>query len=517
MNETTSVLPGMTARMALESPHHPAMIMDGVVLDYAGLHGLVLNCVAALRSAGIRKGDRVGYLGLNSIDYVILLQAALRMGVVTVSINWRLVAREIAYIVADADLAMLITESGRLAVAPENVPVVLVDSPHAGNPGFRTWIESHEPDASVADIDLNDGAVQLYTSGTTGHPKGAILTHGSLTASTRQGQLIGEHWAATMPEDVALIAMPQFHIGGTGWTIQVLSAGASGVLLGKPEIADIIDAVEKHGITKMFAVPAVLNMILSHPRAATANLASMRAMLYGASPIPLDVLKRSMKMFPNAEFVQMYGATETSGTIVYLPPEDHSVDGTPRMAGCGKPYPEVRLRIVDGEGTDLPVGQVGEVIVQSPLVMGGYHNLPDAGASAFFGDWYRTGDAGYLDPDGYLYLYDRVKDMIVSGAENIYPAEVENILHEHPDVQDCAVIGVPDAKWGEAVKAVVVRSVGSVLDEAALIAFARQHIAGFKVPKSVDFVDALPRNPSGKILKRDLRKPYWPEGVRHIS
>jgi acyl-CoA synthetase (AMP-forming)/AMP-acid ligase II len=412
---------------------------------------------------------------------------------------------------------LLVTEAERLTLAPADVPVILVDAPHEAKPNFRTWIESHAPDASIADIALSDGAVQLYTSGTTGHPKGAILTHGSLTASTRQGELIGEHWAATTRQDVSLIAMPQFHIGGTGWTIQVLSSGATGVLLGKPEIIDIIEAVEKHGITKMFAVPAVLNMILNHPRAATANLNSMRAMLYGASPIPLDVLKRSMKMFPNAAFVQMYGATETSGTIVYLPPEDHSVDGTPRMAGCGKPYPEVKLRIVDASGHDVPVGVVGEVIVQSPLVMGGYHNLPDASRSAFYGDWYRSGDAGYLDADGYLYLFDRVKDMIVSGAENIYPAEVENVLHEHADVRDCAVIGVPDAKWGEAVKAIVVRAVGSTLDEATLIAFARQHIAGFKVPKSVDFVDDLPRNPAGKILKRDLRKPYWPEGARNIG
>jgi long-chain acyl-CoA synthetase len=214
----------------------------------------------------------------------------------------------------------------------------------------------------------------------------------------------------------------------------------------------------------------------------------------------------------------MYGATETSGTIVYLPPEDHHANGTARMAGCGKPFPEVELRIGDAEGNPLEPRQVGEVLVRSPLVMSGYHKLAEATRTAFVnGDWYRTGDAGYLDEDGYLYLYDRVKDMIVSGGENIYPVEVENALHEHPQVRDCAVIGVPDDRWGEAVKAVIVPEPGTPPDPGALIAFARERIAAYKVPKSIDFANALPRNPSGKILKKELRRPYWPDDSRGIN
>lgn len=517
MTEDRSALPDMTERAAAATPDHMAAIMGEERLSYAALHDLVLRCVAALRDAGIGKGKRVGYLGLNSVDYVILLQATLRIGAVTTAINWRLVAREVAYIAADAGLALLVTERAFAALAPENVPVILVDGEHDGRPRFREWIASFEPDAAMGEIALSDDAVQLYTSGTTGHPKGAVLTHLSLTAAMRQGKAIAEPWATTDESDVSLVAMPQFHIGGTGWTLAALNAGATAVILGKPEIADIIDTVARERITRMFAVPAVLNLILNHPAAEGADLGSMRVMTYGASPIPLDVLKRSMAMFPNASFVQMYGATETSGTVVYLPPEDHAVEGTPRMAGCGKPYPEVELRIADAEGNELPVGTVGEVLVKSPLVMGGYHRLDDATAHAFVGGWYRTGDAGYVDGDGYLYLYDRVKDMIVSGGENIYPAEVENALHEHAQVRDCAVIGVPDAKWGEAVKAVVVTTPGASVSEAELIAFARERIAGFKVPKSIDFVDELPRNPSGKILKKELRKPYWPQGERRIG
>jgi long-chain acyl-CoA synthetase len=513
-------LQGMTARGAAAAPDQIALIQGERQLSYGELHDLVLRCVAALKSIGIGEGDRVGYLGLNSIDYAVLMQAALRVGAVTVNINWRLVAREVAYIAADAELALLVTEAERLPqITPGTVArVILIDAEHEGLPPFEAWLRTHAPDAETCAVAAGHAAIQLYTSGTTGHPKGAILTHGNFAAAIAQSHRIGESWASWEAHDVSLIAMPQFHIAGTGWTISTLNAGVTGVLLGKPEIEDLIDAVERHRVTKMFAVPAVLGMILNHPRAAAADLGSVRGLLYGASPIPLDILKRSMALFPNARFVQMYGATETSGTIVYLPPEDHHIDGTPRMAGCGKPYPEVELRIVDTAGEALPVRAIGEVLVRSPLVMSGYHKLPDATAAAFLdGGWYRTGDAGYLDEDGYLYLYDRVRDMIVSGGENIYPVEVENALHEHPGVRDCAVIGVPDVQWGEAVKAIVVSEPETSLDGPELIAFARERIAGYKVPKSVDFVDALPRNPSGKILKKELRRPYWPLGERKIG
>lgn len=517
-HKPASTLIGMTERAAALSPRLVAIVDGDATFDYEMLHDAVLRCVAALRDSGIGRGDRVGYLGLNSVDYVILLQAALRIGAVTVAVNWRLVAREVAYIVADAGIALLVTEGERLATIDGTVPLVLlIDAAHEGRPCFREWIAGFAPDTAIADSTADDVAVQLYTSGTTGHPKGAMLTHGSLTASLGQGALIGEAWSAWVDGDVALVAMPQFHIGGTAWTLQALNAGGTAVLLAKPEIGDIIAAITRHRITKMFAVPAVLGMMLDHPLSTEADLTSIRALLYGASPIPLDILKRSMALFPNARFVQMYGATETSGTIVYLPPEDHDIAGNERMTGCGKPFPQVELRTVDGEGRDLPPGKVGEILVRSPLVMKGYHKLSEASAAAFDDGWYRTGDAGYLDADGYLYLLDRVKDMIVSGAENIYPAEVETALHEHPEVRDCAVIGVPDPRWGEAVKAIVVRVPGSTLDGGALIAFARSRIAGYKVPKSVDFVDTLPRNPSGKILKKELRVHYWPRHGRQVG
>ena len=512
------LLDGLTERAAARLPDHVALIQDGERLRYGALHSSVLRCVAALRASGIGPGDRVGYLGLNSIDYVILLQALLRMGGVLVMINWRLVEREVAYIVGDADIALLVTDAERLGVAEGLVPTtILVDDDHDGRPPFRQWIAGYDEDRAMRVPAADDVAVQLYTSGTTGNPKGALLTHGSLSASLRQGKLSEQKWAEWNDRDVALVAMPQFHVGGTAWTLQAMSAGGTAVLLAKPDIDQILTSVERHGITKMFAVPAVLGMMLDHPLAKTADLTSLRALLYGASPISPDILRGSMRLFPNAQFVQMYGSTETSGTIVYLPPEDHDVAGTPRMEGCGRPYPEVELRIIDTEGELLGPDKVGEVQVRSPLVMKGYHKLPDETARTLADGWYCTGDAGFLDADGYLYLYDRVKDMIVSGAENIYPAEIERVLHEHPDVRDCAVIGVPDPRWGEAVKAVIVPRAGSSPTAEQLIAYARMHMAGYKVPKSIDFVDELPRNASGKVLKRMLRVTYWGDGERQVG
>ena len=503
------------------APDHLAVVDGDFRLRYGELHRLVLSCVASLRAAGIGHGDRVGYLGLNSLDYIVLLQAALRIGAVTVAVNWRLSAPEIDYIVADAGIALLVTESARLMVAAPAIArsgvrtVLLTAAAHDGRPPFRDWCAAHAPDPTLADLTAHDVAVQLYTSGTTGHPKGALLTHGALAASLRQGGLTGEDWCRWSDADRGLVAMPQFHIGGTAFTLQALNAGGTAVLLGRPDIGEMLSMVEREGITKMFAVPAVLGQMLAHPLAATADLSSLRTMLYGASPIPADVLRRSMRLFPNAAFVQLYGATETCGTVVYLPPEDHDVGGTARMAACGKPYPQVELRIVGSDGADVAFGAIGEVLVRSPLVMRGYHRLAEATAAAFDGDWYRTGDSGRLDADGYLYLHDRVKDMIVSGGENIYPAEIENVLHDHPAVRDCAIIGVPDNRWGEAVRAVVVRAAPVEAD--ALIAFARTRLAGYKLPKAIDFVDELPRNSSGKILKRVLRAPFWPDGGRQVA
>jgi len=523
-----ATLANLSGHFAAAAPHKTALVFGDLRSDYAAYHDRVLHTVGALRGAGLGAGDRVGWLGLNHPDYVVLLQACLRIGAVLVAINARLVAREISFILGDAGIKLLVTETAfidlvieaRAGTAIETV--VLLDARFEGRPAFDGWVTAATSDATPHDVKPDDIALQMYTSGTTGFPKGALLTHANMLGTIEKGALTGEDWGLWDENDVALVAMPLFHIGGTGWALHALEAGATIVILGKPDVADIIATVENERITKMFAVPAVLNMILDHPRGMGADLTSLTELLYGASPIPLDVLRRSMLKFPNAQFVQCYGATETTGTVVYLPPADHHPDGTPRMLGCGKPFPGNEVRIIGEHRASLPVGAVGEIAIASVSVMAGYHDRAEATAASVValedgGRWYLTGDAGYLDADGYLYIYDRVKDMIVSGAENIYPAEVENALHEHPGVKDCAVIGVPDARWGEAVKAIIVRAEGADPTAAELIKFARARIAAFKVPKSVDFIDELPRNASGKILKKELRQPYWPEGERQVG
>jgi acyl-CoA synthetase (AMP-forming)/AMP-acid ligase II len=279
----------------------------------------------------------------------------------------------------------------------------------------------------------------------------------------------------------------------------------------------VLDFIEQGRISKMFMVPAALQIVVRQPRAREVDYSRLKYILYGASPIPLDLLRECMEVF-GCGFCQQYGMTETTGTIVYLPPEDHDPAGNARMRAAGLPMPGVEIKIIDDAGNTLPTGEVGEVAIRSVANMAGYWKLPEATAATMGADgWLRSGDAGYLDADGYLFIHDRVKDMIISGAENIYPAEVESAVYGHPDVAEVAVIGVPDAQWGEAVKAIVVAKPGTNPTPADIIAFARTRIAAFKAPKTVDFIDILPRNPSGKILRRELREPFWAGHTRRVN
>jgi long-chain acyl-CoA synthetase len=296
-------------------------------------------------------------------------------------------------------------------------------------------------------------------------------------------------------------------------------AGGHCIVAREPIPAELLALIERHRITHSFLVPALLNFLTAVPGAAERDYSALRTIVYGASPITEDVLERAMTMF-GCQFVQVYGLTETAGAITQLPFSDHQAAGPDGrlLRSAGRPFDWVQLRVVDSaSGDDLPPAEVGEVWTRSPQNMAGYWNHPDDTAAAYEGEWLRTGDAGYLDEAGYLFLTDRVKDMIVSGGENVYPAEVENALSGHPAVADVGVIGVPDAKWGETVKAIVVRTAGTDPSPAELIAFARQRLASYKCPTTVDFTDTLPRNPSGKILKRELREPYWLGHRRRIN
>jgi long-chain acyl-CoA synthetase len=310
-----------------------------------------------------------------------------------------------------------------------------------------------------------------------------------------------------------------FHIAGAGWSMVGMYFGCNTVVLRDVDPAEILRVIPAHGITNAFMVPAVIQFLLITPGVADTDFSSLRTLVYGASPITDKVLVAGMETF-GCEFIQVYGLTETTGAITQLDGVDHDPADRPHLLrSCGKAYPWVEVRAVDAAtGEDVAVGEVGELWTRSHQNMAGYWNNPEATAQAITEDgWFKTGDAGFLDADGFVFLHDRVKDMIVSGGENVYPAEVENVLMKHPAVGDVAVIGVPDEKWGEAVKAIVVKAADAEVTEAELIAFCRESLAGYKLPKSVDFADVLPRNPSGKLLKRELREPFWAGTDRRIG
>jgi len=381
---------------------------------------------------------------------------------------------------------------------------------------YERWRDAQPATDPGGDADPDGVSMQLYTSGTTGLPKGVMLSNRNLATA------IGEAGHTFLIDEtvVSLVAMPLFHIGGSGWALCSMSRGGRAVIMRDVDPKELLRLVEDHRISEMFVVPAVLMLLLATPGIDTVDLSSLRTVFYGASPISEDVLVKCMSLFGCA-FVQVYGMTETTGAITALAAADHDPDGPRRhlLRSAGRPHPGVELRIVDPErGEDVDVGMVGELLTRSPYNMAGYWRKADETAATVGDDgWLRTGDAGYLDAEGYLFLHDRIKDMVVSGGENIYPAEVENALLAHPAVDDAAVIGVPDDRWGETVKALVVAASGATVSADELIAFCRERLAHYKCPTSVDVVDSLPRNPSGKLLKRQIREPYWAGQTRRIQ
>ena len=500
-----------------------AFEFEGRRTSFAGLDIHTNRVANGLKALGVKRHERVAYLGKNSDIYFELLLGAMKANVVMAPVNWRLAGPEIAFIVEDCKAAVLF-------VGPEFIEQVrgiqaqlpsvrTFMTTEGGAPDwldFAAWRDAQSGDDPKVDIDDKDIAIQLYTSGTTGKPKGAMLSHANFLNLVRAGGDERPDWNKWSNDDVSLVAMPVFHIGGSGWGVLGLYHGAKGVIAREFDPTKVLDFFEQSGITKLFMVPAAMQFVVRQPRAREVDFSKLKYMLYGASPIPAALLKECIEVF-KCGFVQMYGMTETTGTIVALPPEDH-VEGLDRMRSAGKALPGVELAILDAEGNKLPPGEVGEIATRSGSNMAGYWNLPEATARTLDKDnWLRTGDAGYLDKDGYLYIHDRIKDMIISGGENIYPAEVESAICDHPDVAEVAVVGVPDEQWGEAVKAIVVMKSGKKATPADIIGFTRQRIAGFKTPKSVDFIEALPRNASGKILRRNLRDPYWAGKDRQVN
>jgi acyl-CoA synthetase (AMP-forming)/AMP-acid ligase II len=478
---------------ARRRPNFPATWYKGKERTFDEMNRTSSDLAAGLiEGLGIEPGDRVAILDKNSDDYIELLFALDKAGAVACPINWRLTAPEVATVVGDADPRALVV-SDDLRQNADQVTCRVVG--YADLPRVKGGADPHR--------DAEENVTwQLYTSGTTGIPKGAMLTNLNLFALS-----------GALPMEIkgfdeygrSLVAMPLYHIGGCGWALGVIGAGCTAVLVRDFIPQDVLKTIIEEHINTAFLVPAALLFLTSLPESQGADYSALKNIAYGASPITPELLKRSIQTF-NCRFTQVYGLTETTGAVTFLQHEDHVGE---RFLSCGRSGFGHDLRVVGPDGKDVPFGQIGEIVYRGPGTLAGYWRKERETKEAIRDGWFHTGDAGTMDAEGFIYIKDRIKDMVISGGENIYPAEVEAILAAHPDVADVAVIGVPDDTWGEAVKAIVIKKPNASLTADDLIDWSRDRLAGFKRPHSVDFVEVIPRNPTGKILKKDLRAPYW--------
>ena len=470
-----------------------------------------------LISLGCKPDSRIAYYGKNSDYFFEFLIGTLKSNTVAVGVNWRLAPPEVSYVLNDSKSEVLFVGEEFYSIVDqilEDLPnvkkVIAVDGNHTKYEDFISWRDSQESASTGLKSSDQDDILQLYTSGTTGHPKGVQLTNRNFAAANESIDGIVPFEEGT----TNLVCMPGYHVAGTNWGIWGYIFGCRNIIIADIDPGLILELIEQEKIRSTLFVPAVILFLISHPNALSTDFSSLNFVLYGASPIADDTIIKAKEIM-QCDLFQVYGLTETTGAITIMMPEDHDPKRG-KLRSCGKALKGVELKVVDENGKELKTGEIGQVISKSDLNMKGYWNKPDATKESIVDGWFYSGDAGYFDEENYLFIHDRVKDMIVSGGENIYPAEVENALMSHEKILDAAVVGIPDEKWGEAVKAFVVLS-DSSLDEDQIISYTRTKIAGYKCPRSINLISELPRNPSGKILRRELRDPYW-EGIdRKVS
>lgn len=508
-------------RHALLRPDKEAFVYKSERITYSEFNARVNSLVHALQAMGVNKGDSIGIVSWNCLDYVIVYGAAMKGGFVLSRFNPRLGADELNYLIN-------YSESKALFVGPELVE--MVDSLRPQLPKVKNFVSLEESAYDMADIsDLltsypreepdvqveeDDSLHIVYTSGTTGVPRGAVYAHRQAWEDSRT-YIIN---LGIQPDDKHVQISPIFHIAGDTILRSFLYIGACNVILKSFDPAATLQLVQDEKATHLMIVPTHLIAMLALPDVDKYDVSSLKFMWYGASPMPLEVLRRGMATFGSI-FGQGYGQSESGPAICHLPREEHNALGTPEekiLGSVGQPDIGVQARIVDDADNDVAPGEVGEIIVRSQHMMLEYWHKPDDTGNSIVHGWLHTGDMGCYDEKGYIYIVDRKKDMIITGGENVYPREVEEVLYKHPAVQEAAVIGIPDPYWVEKVHAVVTLKKGTSVTADELIALCKKNLASYKSPKSVDFIDSLPKNPSGKILKRELREKYWAGTGRKI-
>ena len=493
------------AQRALRTPERKALHFEGRTWSYAEMQREVEDCAARLHALGVGKGDRVAFLGLNQPMFFFSMFATARLGAIFVPLNFRLTGPEIAFMINDSGATILIADA---QLTPTIVPVraqLTALTAFLAAEAAEDWVAGDTPAAAQVAAADNDVAMIMYTSGTTGRPKGAMLTHGNFWWNNANAM----HAIDILQNDVTLTAAPIFHIGGLNVvSLVTFQKGGVVVLQRGFDPGRALADIAAHRVTTMFGVPAMFQFMAQHPAFAETDLSSLRFLFVGGAPCPLPVLKAYQAR--GVAMQQGYGLTETAPLVTFLAPEF----GISKTGSSGRPPLFTDVKLVDAEGKAiLEPHKQGEILVRGPNVTPGYWNLPDATAKAIDADgWFRTGDAAYFDEEGFLTISDRIKDMIISGGENVYPAEVESALMRHPDIAEVAVIGEPDEQWGEAVVAIAALKPGKSLTIEDLRAFAGESLARYKLPRRLETIAALPRNATGKILKYQLRKTFARQG-----
>lgn len=502
-------LADLLRRSAARVPNKTALVFRGEGETYAQLDAAVNRAAHGLAAQGIAKGDRVALLTHNNRAFVVLRFAVTRLGAVVVPINFMLNAADVAYVLTHAGARTIVAEDALCATADAAMAEAGMDLPrfaipHAATPAPQGWepvsaLLDHPDDSEVwTDVAPDDPIQMMYTSGTESRPKGALLTSAALYAQWTSCIVDGE-----MKEDaIELHCLPLFHCAQLDCFLTPdLYLGATSILHDRADPAEMLAAIESYGVTKLFCPPTVWIALLRHPDFDRRDLSSLNAGYYGASIMPTAVIEELAQRLPNMRLYNFYGQTEMAPLATILRPHEQ----LSKLGSAGRPALNVETRVVDDNDQPVPVGAVGEIVHRSPHLISEYYNDPEKTAEAFRNGWFHSGDLGRFDEEGYLYVVDRKKDMIKTGGENVASREVEEAIFRHPDVAEVAVFGVPHPTWIEAVTAVVVPKAGAELGVDAVMAYCREHLAGFKAPKQVVIAQALPKNASGKILKRDLR------------